>query len=95
MLSSFGLLERCRLPKVGAEHWLDTVLKGALGACRKVAILGTFAVLALETAVGRPLLRLLFTRIKLSSSESVVGRGRLGLAEDVGSGSSNLEGLAR
>jgi hypothetical protein len=52
------------------------------------------AVFVLEMAVRHPFLRLLFTTIKLSLSESVGGRGWLSLAEVVGSGSSNLKGLA-
>ena len=70
-------------------------MREALGAWRKEAIFGMYAVLALEIAVGCPLLRLLLIMVKPLSSESARGRGYLGLAEEARSGSTNLEGLDR
>jgi hypothetical protein len=96
MLSSFRLAVALG---PGSEEafgvWLGGRVKGELEIWRKDEMLGMPAVLALEMPVGRPLLHLLLTIMKLSSSGSRRGRWGVGLGGATVGGVSNLDGLVR
>lgn len=53
---------------IGWELWSGVLVNWVLGTSKKEAILGIPVVSAVDTAVGLPLLRLLPTTVKLSSS---------------------------